>query len=130
MKTKLYGIGLLISFLICYLEWGHQYAFIVEMEYDFFVNHISLSSLLHPFILAPAIGQLLLLYSLFPKDPNPKLVLAGLILLGLLAVFIFLISLLSLHIKMILCSLPYTLISILFIRRYKTLNRAYKEKST
>ncbi len=125
---KGYGIGLLLSFLICYLEWGKQSAFIFEMEYGFFVNTMTLSSLLHPFILLPAIGQLLLLYSLFPKEPNPKLILTGMILLGLLAFFIFLISILSLHLKMIVCSLPFTVISILFIRHYKSLNRAYKEK--
>lgn len=129
MKTKLYGIGLLVSFLTCYLEWGNKSAFIFEMEYDFFVKQITLDALLHPFILAPAIGQLLLLYSLFPKNPNPKLVLMGLMLLGLLGFFIFLISLLSLNVKMILCSVPFVIIAILFIRRYKTLNHAYKEKT-
>lgn len=125
---KGYGIGLLLSFLICYLEWGHNSSFIAEEEYNFFVHHITLSSFLHPPILAPFIGQLLLLYSLFPKDPNPKLILAGMILLGLLAWFIFIISILSLNPKMIACSLPFTLISIFFIRHYKTLNRAYKEQ--
>jgi hypothetical protein len=125
---KGYGIGLLLSFLICYLEWGHQRAFIFQMEYEFFVSTITLSSLLHPFILLPFIGQLLLLYPLFLKDPNPKLILTGMILLGLLAWFIFIISIISLNPEMIACSLPFTLTSILFIRHYKTLNRAYKEK--
>jgi hypothetical protein len=124
---KGYAIGLLLSFLICYLEWGHNSSFIAEEEYNFFVHHVTLSSLVHPFILLPAIGQLLLLYSVFPKDPNPKLILTGMILLGLLAWFIFIISILSLNPKMLICSLPFTVISVLFIRRYKTLNRAYKE---
>ena len=116
---KFLNICLLLSSLIGYLEWGKgNHAFIFQTEYDliFGASHGS-ATYMHPFVLLPLIGQLLLLVTVFQKIPSKVLTITGLICLSLLMLFIFFIGLLSVNARILVCSLPFILAGI-FVQRY------------
>jgi hypothetical protein len=108
---------LLLSFQCCYLRWaGGHAAFIFQMEYELlFSNKVSASSFLHPAILLPLSGQVLLLISLFQHPPRRWFVIAGIALTVLLVLLILLAGLLSKDMVMILCCLPFIVLSIVYM---------------
>ena len=97
------------SILICYLEWaGGNSAFIYEAEYQIlFQNKSKVDSFTHPIVLIPFCGQLLLLFSLFQKTPDRRLVFTGLSLMGILMLLIMLVGLLSMNGKIVGFTLPF-----------------------
>jgi hypothetical protein len=111
VKASLRAINaaLLISFLLCYLEWGtDQSGFIFQLEYSFFTEKNNwLDSFSHPLIIAPFAGQLLLIYNIIRKQPGRRITLAGIFLLGLLVLAILLAGIFSLNPRMILSTLPF-----------------------
>jgi len=89
------NIGLLLSSLIGYLEWGtDQRSFLFQVECTVFFRS-SADSFTHPFVLLPLIGQVLLLITLFQKNPSRYLSLAGLACLSLIMLFLFVIGIMS-----------------------------------
>lgn len=67
MKPKILNALLIVTSLLGYLEWsGDSYTFLFQAEaeilHKLFTNP---SSVVHPFILLPLIGQILLLITLF-----------------------------------------------------------------
>ena len=121
IRQKLINAGLLVSLLFCYLEWGTDQAyFLFQMEYEFFstINE-KLDSVSHPLILLPFIGQLLLLFTLFQKQPSRWLSLAGLICTALLVIMIALAGIFSMNIKMILLVLPYFIFCTFFFFNFR-----------
>lgn len=127
MKKKLLNLLLLISFQFGYLQWGKdQSLFIFQAEAALFAKAFTEpAGLLHPFILVPLAGLLILLYTLFQKEPGRKLTIAGLVCLSLLMLFIFLIGILSLKLKILFSAIPFLMMAFLIIW-----NKSYiKEKS-
>ena len=117
---RLIIIGLILSFLICYLEWGmDQSSFVFQAEYDILIRKPQLQTFLHPVVLAGLIGQFLLVFSVLRIIPNKKMALTGLIPLLLFVVFLFLIGLFSLNMKILTSTLPFLFLSILFFTRYR-----------
>lgn len=118
---KLLNVCLLLSFLIGYLEWGKtSHLFIFQAEAELFSKALNNpQGVLHPFILIPFAGQLLLLYTLFQKEPGKVLTFVSLGCLGLLILFLFLIGLMSRNVKMIVCALPFIVTGILIMRYYR-----------
>ncbi|MGB4849182.1 MAG: hypothetical protein WBP41_14760 [Saprospiraceae bacterium] len=118
---RLINIGLLLSFLIGYLEWGHDNSsFVFQVEYlVFFQKDHSTDTFAHPLIIIPFVGQLLILFTIFQRKPSRRLTWIGLILLSILVLVILLVGLLSLNYKIILSTLPFILFSILFIVKRK-----------
>lgn len=115
---RLLNIGLFLSFLIGYLEWGKQnHTFIFQAEYELF-SKISESPLtfLHPFILVPLCGQILLLYLIIKDSSNKRLTMITLASLGVFMLFLLFIGLLSMNFKIILSILPFLIIAIIIIR--------------
>jgi hypothetical protein len=103
-----------LSFLIGYLEWGGgNSGFIFQLEYDAFTKDFHQGAFLHPFILLPLIGQVLLLVSLFVQ--NRKLIIAGIIFLSVLMLMILLVGVLSLNLKIIASTLPFLTLSVFFL---------------
>ena len=102
---------LLLSFLFCYLEWGQgNSSFVYEVEYQvLFQREATADTFTHPLILLPFCGQLLFLLALFQQKPNRKLVLTGIILMGLLVVLLFVIGLLGKNPKIALSTVPFLL---------------------
>ena len=118
---KLLNFCLLLTFLIGYLEWGkNSHLFIFQAEAELFSKAIDKPlEVLHPFILIPFVGQLLLLFTLFQKEPGKLLTFISLGCLSLLILLLFFIGLMGMNIKMIICSLPFIITGILIIRQYR-----------
>jgi hypothetical protein len=109
-------LGLLLAPLVCYLEWGKdQSGFLFAMEYDLIANHKLSDSIRHPLVLLPMAGQLILLFTLFQRTPNRKLVWVSMLLLGTLVMMILLAGTVSLNVKIILSTMPFLMASTLFI---------------
>ncbi|MGA0232494.1 MAG: hypothetical protein ACO3M5_07535 [Saprospiraceae bacterium] len=122
MKNSQLKILLLISTFIGYLEWGtDQSSFIVQSEWEVLkkVPEDPLS-LLHPFILLPVAGQLLLLFDIIKKNKGKKLSVIAIVLMSLLYLMILFIGLLDMNFKKILSALPFFILSFVIIRSKNT----------
>ena len=124
MKSRLLNILLFISSLFGYLEWGgenHAFLFEVELEIisKFFTNPVDL---LHPFILLPLFGQIMLLIAVFQKASAKFLTYLGIATLSLLFGFLFIIGIISLNLMILVGSLPFIIVAII------TINYHLKEK--
>lgn len=128
MKIKILNSLLIISSLFGYLEWGgnnHQFLFQAEagIIYKFFSEP---SSVLHPFVLLPLFGQILLLITLFQKTPNKRLTYIAIGCLGILLAFMFVIGILSFNLNIIISTIPFLVLAvytILYYKKTKTVNR-------
>lgn len=119
MKNRLLIVLLLITSLFVYLEWGgDNSSFLFKLEFDVLGKLISNPvSVLHPFVILPLLGQMLLLIALFFNSPGKWLLFAGIVFLSLLPAVILLVGLLSVNIKILLSLLPYLVVLILVVRR-------------
>lgn len=115
-KQRLLNLLVLISFLFVYLEWGQNNSvFVYEAEFDIlFSGTGKWKSFVHPLILAPFLGQVLLIITLFQKSPNRKISTIGILLMGLLVFFVFAIGFLSKNVKIILFALPFVLLTLTY----------------
>lgn len=120
MKIKLLNLSLILTSLFGYLEWGtdnQMFLFQGEMEIltKLFIDPISV---LHPFTMLPLIGQIILVFTLFQKQPNKTLTFIGMGCIGLLLFFMFVIGLISLNYKVFISTLPFLISSILVLRHH------------
>ncbi len=123
MKSKLYNLILVITSLLGYLEWsGNSHSFLFQAEAEIlsklFSNPIST---LHPFTVLPLLGQIILIFTLFQKQPNKFLTYFSMGGLGILLFFMFIIGLLTLNYKIIISTIPFLVVSVLAIRHYRTI---------
>ena len=117
MKPKILNALLIVTSLLGYLEWSgdsHTFLFLAEAEilHKLFTNP---SSVVHPFILLPLIGQILLLITLFQKSPSKILTYVSIAGLGLLLGFMFIIGLISLNYKIIISTISFLVVAVLTI---------------
>lgn len=117
MKPKILNALLIVTSLLGYLEWSgdsHTFLFQAEAEilHKLFTNP---SSIVHPFILLPLIGQILLLITLFQKSPSKILTYVSIAGLGLLLGFMFIIGLISLNYKIIISTISFLVVAVLTI---------------
>lgn len=115
---KILNIALILTPLLGYLHWGaDMHTFLFQLEYDLiFGNKGSSDTYLHPFIAFPAMGQFILLVSLFQKTPGRILTYVGLSCLSLLMLFILLVGCLAMDIKIIASTLPFIVTAIITLR--------------
>jgi hypothetical protein len=114
VPQKLINLGLILSFLICYMEWGGgNSAFVARVEYDLLFRRMDPSNFGHPLILAPFAGQILLLITLFQRSPGRKLTLAGILLMGTLVLMLILVSVLARNLLMAASVLPFVVFAML-----------------
>ena len=119
-NEKLIIVGLLISSLLCYLEWGKaNHNFLFEVEYDLFFKRFQLTNFFHPFVIIPLFGQLIFLIAIFYKKHPKKLVISGIAFISLLVLIILLAGILSLNLKIIASTIPFILLSIYYILSIK-----------
>ncbi|MBS3913396.1 MAG: hypothetical protein KG003_02765 [Bacteroidetes bacterium] len=118
MSKRILNVILIITSLFGYLEWGHDsHTFLFEVEGDIFKKLFSKpASVLHPFVVLPLLGQILLLISLFQKQPGKWITFIGIAAIGMLMLMIFFIGISTMNIKMIASATPFTVCSILSIR--------------
>lgn len=121
MKGKLFNLGLILSSLIGYLEWGTDNSmFLAQGELDILEKLFSdPMSVLHPLTLLPLLGQILLLITLFQKEPGKMLTYIGLGSIGLLLAFMFVIGIIGPNFKVLLSTIPFLVFSILAIRYHR-----------
>lgn len=120
-KYRIYHLCLILFSLIGYLEWGGgQKSFIVEVEIEILTKLFTdIKSVLHPLVILPFIGQLILITTFIIKSSKVKLIHAGAIAIGLLYVLIFFIGCISLNLKILASSLPYLASYAMYIRSKK-----------
>lgn len=113
-KTKILNLLVIISSLIGYLEWGkEQKLFLYQAEAEIITKiFIDPRLVLHPFIILPFVGQILLLITLFQTNPSKILTIISISSLGLLLSFMFVIGILSENLKILLSTIPFLVISI------------------
>lgn len=114
---KILILVLLMAFQFGYLQWGgNKEAFIYNATAEVFSKLFSHpKNFFHPAILLPFAGEVILLFTLFQKKPNRKLIIAGLSLMSLLMLLLFLTGILTGNFKIILSTLPFFAIAILII---------------
>lgn len=114
MKIKFLHILLIISSLIGYLEWGTgNKSFLFEGEYEVLKNFFTNPrKAIHPFTVTPLLGQILLLITLFQKQPNKMLTYIGIGCIGLLLGFMFFIGITNVNFKILISTLPFLVIAI------------------
>jgi hypothetical protein len=117
LMKKLLNLFLLLAFLIGYLEWGTgTSAFIVQAEADIFMKaKANPIELLHPFVLIPLMGQLIMLYTLFQNIPTRALSLTGLACLSTVMLFLLFIGIITGNVRIIASTTPFLVIGILIL---------------
>lgn len=121
LKSKLLNILLVLSSLVGYLEWGKENSLFLfqaegEIIYKLFTNPIDV---IHPFTILPLGGQIILLYTLFQKEPNKFTTYTGMALIGILLAFMFLIGVMGLRLLIVLSTIPFIATSILTIKHHR-----------
>lgn len=120
-KNRTLHFLLILTSLLGYLEWsGNSHAFLFQAEMEVFIKLLSdPSSLLHPFIILPIIGQGLLLVTLFQTNPSKVLAYISICGLGLLLGFMFVVGLISLNYKIICSTVPFLMMVVVTVRHYR-----------
>lgn len=123
LKARIYPLVLLLSSLMAYLEWGGgQSAFLFEMEGQLFSDLFHQPEhFVHPLILLPLFGQLVLLYLISRPQAKRIWPLVAIISIGILLIFVLLGALLSWNPMMLISILPFLLISLLWMLYYPSL---------
>jgi hypothetical protein len=98
-----------------YLAWGNnQHVFLYQVEWDIISKLVSdPSSVMHPLVLLPLLGQLLLMITVFSKHPGKIVLLTGLGCIAILFLMMLLVGLLSSNMKIILFSIPYLIVALI-----------------
>ncbi|HNP49665.1 MAG TPA: hypothetical protein PKK99_01830 [Bacteroidia bacterium] len=120
-KLKLLNAALIFTSLIGYLEWGrdtHMFLFQIESEIlsKLFTDPVSV---FHPFVLLPLFGQIILLITLFQKQPSRSWSLVGMWSLAVLLLFILFIGLLGMKMKILSSAIPFFLVFIFSLRNFR-----------
>ena len=125
MKSKIINLILIVSSLFGYLEWGEsQQQFLFQVEAELFSKLISEpASLLHPFVLLPLAGQIMLIITLFQKQPSKILTYLSIAGLGLLFAMILFIGIINSNIKIGLSALPFLITAVYAIIHYRNLSK-------
>ncbi len=128
MNTKALIFLLMLSSLFGYLEWGgDKHSFLFEAECEVFRQVLNdPKHLIHPFVLLPLLGQILLLLSLLQKKPEAILIYTGMTCLALLLGFMFFIGIIGMNFKIFISTLPFTVLVVLTIthlRKQKLRNK-------
>jgi hypothetical protein len=124
MKSKLLNALLLFSSLFGFLGGGHNkriFLFQIEAEVFSKMPHDPLA-ILHPFILLPLIGQILLIITLIKKTPSKVLTYIGIGGIGILMALVLLVGCLGKNLMTVTSTIPFFAISYFVIR----LNRRMK----
>lgn len=118
MKQKFLNGLVIITSLFGYLEWGAgNSTFLFQAEWEvlrkLFSDPISAA---HPFTLMPLMGQVLLLITLFQKEPSRLLTYIGIAGLSLLLLLMAFIGVISFNYKIFLSTIPFIVTAIWAIR--------------
>lgn len=121
LKNRILNLFLILSSFVGYLEWGKDGKMILlQGEIDIFIKIFTDPlSVLHPFIIIPLLGQIIIVSTLFQKRPSKYLTFAGIGCIALLILLITFISVIDLNYKMFLSTLPFIIVSVITILHHK-----------
>lgn len=125
IRRKTLNLLLVLTSLLGYLEWGTgNKMFLFQGELliitKLFTNP---ESVIHPFILLPLFGQVLLIITLFQKQPGKFLTIIGLISTALLLTLLFIIGIMSLNYKILLSSIPFMATAVITTIQFRSKKR-------
>lgn len=109
-------VAILMSSLMGYLNWaaGSMSQYIFQMEIELFRKlFLDPVSVLHPFIILPLFGQLLLISSFFIRKKG--LVVGGILCIGVLYLMILVVGLLASNIKIVISTIPFFIFSAYYL---------------
>ena len=114
MKERILSVLLILTSIFGYLEWGQgQQLFLIQAEGEILVKlWTEPKSVLHPLILMPLMGQILLAVSIFQKTPSRILIYLGTGSLSLLIGLMFFIGMISLNLKILFSTIPFLLLTV------------------
>jgi len=109
MKGKLLNLALVLTSLIGYLEWGSGNSMFLFQGESLIISKLFTDpkSVIHPFVLLPLFGQVLLIITLFQRRPAKWLTIIGMTSIALLLALLFVIGVMSLNYKILLSSIPF-----------------------
>lgn len=118
MKAKLLNLCVVFTSLVAYLEWGKDNRMLlVLVEWEVLSKLFAdPTSVMHPLIIIPLLGQGVLVCTLFQKLPGRRLTLGGLSCIGILMLMIFVTGLLSMNYKIVLSVVPFLGIAYVVVR--------------
>lgn len=118
---RLAALSLFLSFFVCYMEWPpDNSAYVAEIAYQILFQRDDQSdTLLHPIILLPFLGLLLVLYSALRKEPNRRVIFTAMALMGVLVLLLLAIGIMGGNIKIVLSTLPFIGASIWCFRVFR-----------
>ncbi|HYV92049.1 MAG TPA: hypothetical protein VE978_09715 [Chitinophagales bacterium] len=121
MKSKILNLLLILTSLFGFLEWGKgNKQFLFQLEKEIILKIFSEpASVIHPFTILPLTGQLLLLITLFQRNPGRILTYAGIGGIGVLLLMMFVIGLLSLDFKILLSTIPFLVIAVFTVIHHR-----------
>ena len=123
MKARALNLCLILTSFIGYLEWGKdKKMFLLQGEIEIIIKIFSdPKSAIHPFVVLPLLGQILLLITLFQTKPARVLTIFGIVCLCFLLGFIFFIGLISLNFKILFSAIPFLITAFLTIKNLRKL---------
>jgi len=100
------------------MEWpGNNHGFLILMQYEIiFGKYFDLKNFIHPVILLPLIGEILLIITLFQKKISKVLLFTGMACLSVIMIIIFVVGIASLNIKIFASSIPFFIISFIILK--------------
>jgi hypothetical protein len=121
MKGRIINLLLVLSSLFGYLEWGtNSHAFLFQAEVEVLYKLVGqTASVIHPFILLPIAGQIILLMTLFWPKNQRFLTYLGIAGIGVLLGFMFIIGCLSLNYKIVLSTVPFLVLAVWSIKYHR-----------
>jgi hypothetical protein len=102
---------LVLTSLVGYLEWGQgQQTFLFSVEYDVLITMFhNPTSILHPFVILPLFGHIILIATSFQRNPPRLYTYVGMGCISVLLFMMFFVGCLSMNIKIILSTMPFLL---------------------
>lgn len=112
---------MVLTSLFGYLEWGGDNStFLFQAEILLLSRLVNdAESIMHPFTILPMLGQLVLLYTIFQKRSGRLLTFIGVVGIGILLGFMFIIGVISMHYYTALSTVPFLATAVLTIRHHR-----------
>jgi hypothetical protein len=105
---KILIILLILTSLIGYLEWPNNHGFLFQLQYELlFGSARDIKNFLHPAILFPMTGELILVYTLFQKIPGRILTLIGLACIAVIMIILFIVGVTASNFKIVASAMPF-----------------------
>lgn len=131
MNHRAWNLIVLFTSLIGYLEWGGgNKAFLFQSEYDVLSTLFTApGEIIHPFIILPLLGQILLIVGAIKSKPSRLLTYIGIGCLSVLFLLILFIGIIGPEFKTLISTLPFFGASFMAIRYHRKLRRQQEASS-